>query len=510
MKKLLCAFLSSALLLGLASCTTKETTVSTPYEEPPVPTSTTTEVPTTAPSVLNEDGLDMTISDVARSVLNAMGDGYSVSRFASDTNNDENKKLGVLNYLEITNNDFRLEQKIGDFDCMSMHVFIVEFDMQSDLYKSITAGKTFSFFDGTGKEKLTATGVNKQYVICIRAGLGTAGGFNEEDSENMAPFTIGKAQEGYEAFMALESGADESSSQNIITLADTAKQVLTAMGNGYKISDIAHKSREEENKKLGVLNYVLITKEHSALDKKIKDFDTCDVKIYIIEFDTESEEYKSLSVGSQFYFFNGPAAKEKMEVTAINKQFVINVKVGYGSGNRIYTGDYETKPDYSLENVQKGYEAFLELKDSEPKPQGFVQMSHADVMFALVDAMGDYNSFKFADERDVKTNSANSIVEAVDIMQIDGVQKNYTMLDLYLLEYDYDSDALFNLSKGDRIKVSISGITYDLTVAAINKPYVLCATVIYVENNSLIKEETEPLYTYERAKNAYYAFKTYR
>lgn len=133
-----------------------------------------------------------------------MGEGYGVNFFASDVNADENKKIGVLNYLCIGNDDFHLEKKIGNFDSYFVRIYVVEFDMSSDLYKGLATGTNFMFFEGASKTKLNVTAINKQYVISISAGLGTDGGYNSEDCEETVPFSIGKAQEGYEAFIKLK------------------------------------------------------------------------------------------------------------------------------------------------------------------------------------------------------------------------------------------------------------------------------------------------------------------
>ena len=220
MKKFISFALTCFMLLSFSCCTIK--TPETEVDETPS-TEITTEtsessVATTKPAPLNPDGLTITISDVARYIFSDVGEDYSAIKFASNKDSDENKKIGVLNYLVIGNKHFHLEKKIGDFDSITVRIYVVEFDMSSDLYNSLSVGNDFMFFEDYGKTKLYVTAINHQYVLSIEACLGINGGFDEENCQRSAPFTIGKAQEAYDAFTSITT--DGSMGKTIDEVAD--------------------------------------------------------------------------------------------------------------------------------------------------------------------------------------------------------------------------------------------------------------------------------------------------
>lgn len=507
MKKLICALLSAVMLLGLVSCFDGKTTETPPVEEKETTVSTTEEAITT--SAVPESyvkPMDFSIVDVARSVLDAMGSDYEISYFASDKNKDENLKLGVLNYLIIGAKDFRLQTNVGDFDSMFIEICIVEFDMDSELYKSLKTGESFMFFDGGSKTKVIVSGINKQFVMCVNSAYGKDGLYEAGSYEKQPPFTVGETQKGYDKFMALGTDLSGSGMDTDTSLADVTRQVISALGDSYVISGFADKDAANENSKLGILDYVLITNSNEVLEKEINGNSCFFAQYYIFEFDTKSDIYNSLSVGSQFFFFDSPYFKEKLEVAAINKQFVISISVSYGDGQRYYTDGKETKPDYSVESVQKGYKAFLELKETGKRPSDAIQMSLADITFAMMAEFDDYKNFHFANPNDAKSNISAGIVDAVDYKLMDGVENDYRMLDMFIVEYDTDSENYKKLFVGDTITVYIQGTTYELVIAAINKQYVLCEYVKFVNDSTLTLEEKEMPFTYDRAKTAYRVF----
>ena len=507
MKKLICSLLSAVMLLGLVSCSDGKTTETTPVEEKET-TVSTTEEPITTSAVPESDvkPMDFSIVDVARSVLDAMGSDYEISIFASDKNKDENLKLGVLNYLIIGAKDFRLQTNVGDFDSMFIEICIVEFDMDSELYKGLKTGEPFMFFDGGSKTKVIVSGINKQFVMCVNAAYGKDGLYETGSYEKLPPFSVGETQIGYDKFMALGTDLTGSGMDTNTSLADVSRQIISALGDSYVISGFADKDAANENNKLGVLDYVLITNENRSLEKEIKGNDSFYADYYIFEFDTQSNVYSSLSVGSQFFFFYRPFSKEKLEVAAINKQFVISISVYYGNGNSYSTEYKETQPDYSVESVQKGYEAFLELKETGKRPSDALQMSLADLTLAMMAEFDDYKNFHFANPNDAKSNSSAGIVDAVDYKLMDGVENDYRMLDMFIIEYDTDSENYKKLFVGDTITVYIQGTSYELVIAAINKQYVLCEYVKFVNDSALTLEEKEMPFTYDRAKTAYRVF----
>ena len=358
MKKLICAALTLFMLFGFSSCVIRmapETEIDeTPSSEAETETVTTeTSQETTKPAPLNPDGLTITIADVARYILADMGEGYGVSFFASDVNADENKKIGVLNYLCIDNDNFHLEKKIGDFDSYFVRIYVVEFDMSSELYKGLATGTNFMFFEGASKTKLNVTAINKQYVISISAGLGTDGGFKSEDCEETVPFTIGKAQEAYEAFI------------NITTDGSMGKTIAAVSDKVYTAADMkldrVHTPSEDsaiENIKAGIVDCRYLSE--IATGVKIEGYDSYEIAIVIAEYDMNSDNYKNLKVGDEIEVWQSMYPTH-LKVTAINKQYVLCCYENLAKGTAFNEQDKNSMGPFTIERLKKAYEVFTKL-----------------------------------------------------------------------------------------------------------------------------------------------------
>lgn len=156
-------------------------------------TTTTTETTETTPEItFTDDMLPMTIDEVVETVLSAMGDDY---RRLNIDFNENNKSIGIINDAVIVGytNDFGVE------------VCICEFDMQSEEYNTLPENSEFEYyFSDNTLGKLAIAAINKQYVMYVcamPAEDGVIGAAAEWDSE--PPYSLGKAQEGYDAFVAL-------------------------------------------------------------------------------------------------------------------------------------------------------------------------------------------------------------------------------------------------------------------------------------------------------------------
>ncbi len=358
MKKIICAALTLFMLFGFSSCVIRmapETEIDeTPSSEAETETVTTeTSQETTKPAPLNPDGLTITIADVARYILADMGEGYGVHFFASDVNADENKKIGVLNYLCIGNDDFHLEKKIGNFDSYFVRIYVVEFDMSSDLYKGLATGTNFMFFEGASKTKLNVTAINKQYVISISAGLGTDGGYNSEDCEETVPFSIGKAQEAYEAFINITSDGSMGK-----TISDVSDKVYTAAE--LKLDRVHTPSEESaiENKKAGIVDCRYLSE--IATNVKIEGYDSYQIAIFIAEYDMNSEKYKNLKVGDEIEVWQSMYPTH-LKVTAINKQYILCCCENLAKGTAFNENNQVSDAPFRIERLQKAYEVFTKL-----------------------------------------------------------------------------------------------------------------------------------------------------
>ena len=176
-----------------ATTTTEETTVE-------ITTETTTEVTTETTETIIEvaytdEMLHMSIDEVADAVLTAMGSGYErlPAKYAY---NENNKSIGIVNVAVIS----------GYTDDYGVEIYICEYDMESEEYIALLDNSSFDFYfvgcDVMGELALSA--INKQYVIYVCTMPAEDGVITGTDGwVTEPPYSIGKAQEGYDAFVAL-------------------------------------------------------------------------------------------------------------------------------------------------------------------------------------------------------------------------------------------------------------------------------------------------------------------
>ena len=176
-----------------ATTATEETTVEITTE---TTTEATTEITETIPEVTYTDEmLHMSIDEVADAVLTAMGSGYErlPAKYAY---NENNKSIGIVNVAVIS----------GYTDDYGVEIYICEFDMESEEYIVLSDNSSFDFYfagsDLMGELALSA--INKQYVIYVCTMPAEDGVITGTDGwVTEPPYSIGKAQEGYDAFVAL-------------------------------------------------------------------------------------------------------------------------------------------------------------------------------------------------------------------------------------------------------------------------------------------------------------------
>ncbi len=229
-QKALITVLASAMFMTACSTTATEApeTTAAPTESTTTPTEATTEATTTTTQETTEattvptytdDMLPMTINEVADSVLKAMGTDYVIfDEFNPDNENyidpksyyEKNQSVGIVNliglgrvlYHETVDED-------EEFNTIFVYVYIAEFDMDSEEYLNLADNGEFVFYfgrDNLYEVSKSVTAINKQYVMSIYAVLGNdyTVDYSNCVEEEEPPFTIGKAQEAYEAFVALE------------------------------------------------------------------------------------------------------------------------------------------------------------------------------------------------------------------------------------------------------------------------------------------------------------------
>lgn len=227
-KKIIAALLTSTLLISSCSTTatesivSEETTTTTTIETTiETTTETTTEETTEATTTVTfpEDGLQMTIEEVAQTIVDAMGNEYYI--YSSDVEKEYwervvnyNRSLGIVNFMTCGINYMSPEDEFvyEDYNSVAVIFNIFEFDMQLEEYASLC--ETYEFYqifdDKNEPYPVSALAINKQYVITVYAQYakldknGVYKSTSDVPQETQPPFTIGNTQAGYEAFLALE------------------------------------------------------------------------------------------------------------------------------------------------------------------------------------------------------------------------------------------------------------------------------------------------------------------
>ena len=211
------AILLSAVLLS--ACSKPEPTdIATPTEtEAPATTVAETTVlaaETTEAAEVTEEvaaapvRLDKTVDDVIRTILNATGDEYFV--FADDADmwqatikNSEGivdyKTCGYISRLEG-------DDMIDGYNTIYIVFEVYELDMDSEQYKHVCENGELTISRGEDSFTKKHAFVNGQFVLIACGALCNDDEFHygTDPQELEPPYTIGKVQEGYDAFIALK------------------------------------------------------------------------------------------------------------------------------------------------------------------------------------------------------------------------------------------------------------------------------------------------------------------
>ena len=211
------AILLSAVLLS--ACSKPEPTdIATPTEtETPAITVAETTVlaaGTTEAAIVTEEvaaapvRLDKTVDDVIQVILNATGDEYFV--FADDADmwqatikNSEGivdyKTCGYISRLE--GNDM-----IDGYNTIYIVFEVYELDMDSEQYKHVCENGELTISRGEDSFTKKHAFVNGQFVLIACGALCNNDEFHygTDPQELEPPYTIGKVEEGYDAFIALK------------------------------------------------------------------------------------------------------------------------------------------------------------------------------------------------------------------------------------------------------------------------------------------------------------------
>lgn len=217
-RKAIAAILLSAVLLSACSSKPDATTPTTLAEtETPATTAAETTVlaaETTEVAEVTEEvaaapvRLDKTVDDVIQVILNATGDEYFV--FADDADmwqatikNSEGivdyKTCGYISRLEG-------DDMIDGYNTIYIVFEVYELDMDSEQYKHVCENGELTISRGEDSFTKKHAFVNSQFVLIACGALCNDDEFHygTDPQELEPPYTIGKVQEGYDAFIALK------------------------------------------------------------------------------------------------------------------------------------------------------------------------------------------------------------------------------------------------------------------------------------------------------------------
>ena len=219
-RKAIAAILLSAVLLSACSSKPDATTPTTLAEtETPAMTAAETTEATTEDTEATEATeasekaaapvrLDKTVDDVIQVILNATGDEYFV--FADDADmwqatikNSEGivdyKTCGYISRLEG-------DDMIDGYNTIYIVFEVYELDMDSEQYKHVCENGELIISRGEDSFTKKHAFVNGQFVLIACGALCNNDEFHygTDPQELEPPYTIGKVQEGYDAFIALK------------------------------------------------------------------------------------------------------------------------------------------------------------------------------------------------------------------------------------------------------------------------------------------------------------------
>lgn len=213
-RKAIAAILLSAVLLS--ACSKPEPAdIATPTEtEAPATTVAETTVLAAETTEVTEEvaaapvRLDKTVDDVIQVILNATGDEYFV--FADDADmwqatikNSEGivdyKTCGYISRLEG-------DDMIDGYNTIYIVFEVYELDMDSEQYKHVCENGELTISRGEDSFTKKHAFVNGQFVLIACGALCNDDEFHygTDPQELEPPYTIGKVQEGYDAFIALK------------------------------------------------------------------------------------------------------------------------------------------------------------------------------------------------------------------------------------------------------------------------------------------------------------------
>ena len=208
-KKAIAAVLSAAMLMTACNSTKATESSATETEAATVATTlaTTTEITEETTEETEPEKLDMTIDEVVQAILDAAGEEYFIFVDDADAWKTTVKHTeGLVNYMNCGYIG-RLEgdDMIDGYNTIYITFEVFEFDTESDNYRNVCETGEFVISRGDAPFMKKHAIVNRQYVLVASGALCNDDEYRygKDPMETEPPFTIGKTQQGYEAFIAL-------------------------------------------------------------------------------------------------------------------------------------------------------------------------------------------------------------------------------------------------------------------------------------------------------------------
>lgn len=382
MRKLLCTFMAGFILLSFTACGTGkkaermlsdesgkadgDVTSETTLEETETEPSETTKKPyVQAPK--NESFDDFAI--VTEKVLAAVGDGYDNLQYQSEEFASKNKLAGIVNMAHIWRGDAKIKTEDGPYRYLRVEILVLEYNTNTDTYKNLKVGDSLEYYADYNSFPAVVTAINGRYVISFYASEGNDM-LLADKVETSPEFTLGNLQKGYDAFMKIDpdktvnvtDSDPEAEYRALKQFEILVGKVHASLGEDDYMNVVYQDNTNKKlNKNIGIRNMVHIWR--SETDTEADDTIVTrnfNVNVWILEFDTESTEYKDLKVGGNAFYYERECINSSI-VTAINGKYVICIEAVDEDVKNKKTKT-ETAPVFTLGNAQSGYETFKNFK----------------------------------------------------------------------------------------------------------------------------------------------------
>ena len=214
-KVIAAALLATVFMSACNSSAPKSTTPTTTVEETTTTVEeTTTEATTEATEETTEETsaepvmLDMTTADVIQVILDAAGEEYFI--FVDDEDSWKttiSHSGGIVDYMTCGYiAHLEGDDMVDGYNTIYITFEVYEFDVNSEQYKNVCETGEFIISRGEDPFVKKHAVVNGQFVLVAGGALCNDYEFhpNSDPIEYEPPYTIGKTQEGYDAFLALK------------------------------------------------------------------------------------------------------------------------------------------------------------------------------------------------------------------------------------------------------------------------------------------------------------------